>query len=241
MKKSMWWVLLSCIFLTTTCSGKPKQFENLLTAVTDPNHRYTAEGISFLPPLGNAWEMVTYETTGSLGFYSYQNNIRNLHVDLSPFYFRLSAGDFNNFIQEKKEQARQAQAKIDAGTYGKAGMRFYKSEVVTKGEMRCVTEEVLRQFPVETKNYDIKYYCIEPNHPADFPPIQIAFFQSSAANLSLLDPDTILAPIWNSIQFKPVDRATSIAYKNWKVKNAQFRENMRRNDERERLRNAAKP
>jgi len=215
-------------FITVSCTSQ--KLNNISTPVTDINYRYETERLSILPPIGNNWEMVNYETTGAISFYSYNQGSRNLHIGVQPFPYHISANNFNKFLQEELLAVKVDQSKIDRGNY--MYKYSHKVYVSTKAGMRCITREVFNGATKYRGNtITIDYFCEQPNQPNDFPLIKVSFSDSVVPGLQLSDPDIIMAPIWNSIKFKPVDRTKSIAYQDWKIKNSKLREQKKRNNE----------
>lgn len=231
-------IIILGFFFVNGCT--PSQLNNISTPVTVPDHRYETERLSILPPTGNGWENINYKTVGSIDFYSYKNNIRNMHVGIDPFPYRISANSFDQLLEKELSNARRDKEMVERGAF--LYSHYFNVQVVEKAGMSCIKREIFEgATSVRGNTLIVNYFCKQPNQPEDFPLIEVVFSDSAVSGLELSNPDTVLAPIWNSLQFKFVDQATSAAYQNWKVKNAEFREFHRKQEEQKRLKNAQKP
>lgn len=222
------------IVLVSACSASSAREAS--SVAIDPNHRYEVERLSVLPPQGVGWSGTadTELNRISFGFGSWldKNATKLSSILISPFPAAFNANDFTAILSDEKEQAEKYNKKFEH--LGNSSERPYKRvQIVHKRGMRCVTRET---FAPATKSggktLSVVYFCEQPNQPEYLPPITISFDESVLPNVDLSNPDTVLAPIWDSIQFKPIDPATSAAYQTWKVKNAEVQRVLREKRER---------
>lgn len=188
--------------------------------------RYEGERFSVLSPDRDEWEVTKYTNSGNIGFYISSskdgNTLRNLSVVISPFSGFSNAESFERRLRRENDEAKKT-VKLR-----KSSEIFIST--ITRAGMRCVLVEILdTPRPPAPKSFSQDFICYQPNQPNDFPPIEISYKETMRSEYKdYVNSSEVLAPIWASLQFKPVDRVTSKAYQNWLVSNAKYRENLRR-------------
>ncbi len=191
--------------------------------------RYEGEGFSVLPPDKANWMVGTgREYPDSVGFSLHVskngNTLSTLGVGIFPFSANNDAENFERLLKKMRILA-QREEKI-------AKSRKVVVSTITRAGMRCVLVERLEvpkastdpRFPTY-KSFSQNFICERPNQPKDFPPIEIRYHEGLRQDFnSYVNSSEVLAPIWASLQFNPVDRATSKAYQNWLKENARIRQ-----------------
>lgn len=220
--------VIQCVLFLDACSPTLHKAEQMIKPVTDSNQYYEIERLSVKPPIGIDWESINFGDTVnfSRGVMTSKEGDRNMTVVIDAFD-RFSSPNFPRLVEKEFSEAARFQA--EHGSVAPQGKGLWytnqrKARLVARAGMRCLERfEVRSATTVGGTGITTTYFCEQPNQPADFPPIEVVFSESVVPGAPFSNPDTILAPIWNSLQFKPVDRATSVAYQNWKRKNAEYR------------------
>ncbi len=217
---------LSTIVLLLSACGMSFHSTGYQREKVVPGKRYEGERFSVLPPDRNSWEVVTYKDPDDVGFHLTAskdgNTLRNLSVVISPFSGFSNAESFERRLRRENDEAKRT-VKLR-----KSSEIFIST--ITRAGMRCVLVEILdTPRPPAPKSFSQDFICYQPNQPKDFPPIEISYKETMRSEYKdYANSSEVLAPIWASLQFKPVDRVTSKAYQNWLVSNAKYRENLRR-------------
>jgi len=219
--KKIVYVIFLVFLLLIACTGLKKQNPCTIVKLTDPNQHFETERLSFLPPASENWDVKTcFPGDGVITFYSTSSPkkgaLRTDSVTIIPFPNTLGHGNFSKILDNDILQAKKLNARYEH--LGNSPDRpMYKVNVVHMADMRCIQYESSITTPIAGKISTTTYSCEQPNQPKDLPLISII---STFSNTN-----EILAPIWSSIKFKPVDRTNSRIYQNWKIKNSEISKN----------------
>ncbi len=221
---------LSCcliLMMLSACGSTYNQPGVTRGVVKDAQEVYHGERFSVRSP-GDGWEYNLSETMGLVGFhrtfYAKGVALNNISITIFPFNMHAEAEPFERRLEKIQKLVATELANMRKNGGSRAGGDTGVM-VVQRAGMRCILRETyIPATATAGKSFRQTFICEQPNQPKDFPPIEIGYFESTQPELPFITPESTLNAIWDSLQFKPVDRVTSKAYHDWLSQKAKLQE-----------------